>query len=114
MNSQEIQELLRHHPELRGFFVFVNRRSGGFWRRKPKADMASMSKPKLETLLALSESSHKSFGKRGFDSQGLPIIASINQKELKGKKYTIPRWQRIAEELRKSLKEVAVVVESKG
>jgi hypothetical protein len=113
MNNQEIQELLRHHPELKDFFVFVNRRSGGFWRRKANYDRAIRSKAKIEAELELANTSFKSFGKRGFDSQGLPIVASNVQKALTGKKFTIPRWQRVANELREALKGVAIVVESK-
>lgn len=119
MNNQEMQELLRHHPELKNFFVFVNRRSGGFWRRKPRSkpkwysDRGARTKAQLGAQLELGTAGFKSFGQHGFDMKGVPIVASNVKKTLEGKKYTIPKWQRIAEELRKSLREVAIVVESK-
>lgn len=110
MNEQEYRELIRRHPEYKGLFVFV-RRGKGFWARRPQwyKDPSVRTKAQKEAQLEFGELGYKAYGKKGFDRKGLPIVASEKRK-MKGKKFTIPRWQRIANEIKESLKEIAIVV----
>lgn len=119
MNEEQFAELVRKHPELARFFHYV--RPGkdgrvGYYRRIPRTYHDPRARPasQLKTQLALGKTAHKSFGKRGFDEDGVPIIASEVKKEMKGKRYRKPKWREIVKELTESLKEIAEVVEARA
>lgn len=116
MLDAAFQELMRHKPELRPLFEHVkaSSRYRAFWRLKAKykRDRTARSAGLLKAQIALSEVAIKSFGKKGFDENGVPVVASNIQKKMKGRAFKekkIPEWQRMVERIRK---EEIVVVEA--
>ena len=114
VNEAQFQRLVQERPDLAKFFHYVKAGKDGrrgFYRRIPPTyyDKEARPKSQLRAQLALSESSHASFGKRGL-KDGIPVVAAINRENLRGRKFTLPPWKQALEKLRESLKEVVEVV----
>lgn len=115
MLDEDFQELMKHRPELRPLFERMPKTSRyqAHWRikAKHKLDRAARSAGLLKAQIVLAKVAVKSFGKKGFDENGVPIVASRIAKEMKGKKYRekkIPEWQKMVERIRR--REEAIVV----
>jgi len=115
MLDVNFQELMRHKPELRPLFerVKASSRYQAFWRLKAKykRDRTVRSAGLLKAEIALGEIAIASRGKKGFDENGVPIVASNIGKGTKGKKYKekkIPEWQKMVERIRRREEAIAV------
>ena len=116
MLDEDFQELMKHYPELRPLFERMpnTSRYRNHWRVQPKwkRDKMLRSIPALKAQIALSKIAYANFGKKGFDENGVPIVASNIGKGTKGKRYKekkIPEWQKMVERLKKE-QERAVLV----
>ena len=110
MRDSEFQELVRRHPEVKPLFERVSGsyRAKPHWRlkSKEKLDRRFRSKAKLETNVVFAEAAYASFGKKGFDAEGKPIVASNVAKALRGKvfkKVKEPEWKRMLERIKKEI-----------
>jgi hypothetical protein len=115
MLQKDFEELMRRRPDLRPLFerVKASSRYQAFWRLKAKykLDRTVRSSALLKAQFALGKIAYANFGKKGFDENGVPIVASNIGKETKGKKYKekkIPEWQKMVERIRR--REEAIVV----
>jgi hypothetical protein len=117
MKAVEFEELKRRYPTFATLFHWVGPGGHireGYYRRIPRTyyDVHARPRSQLESQLAFSKVARNLYAKniKGFDENGVPLIASKIGEGLKGKKFTKPQWQRIMDELRESLKEVGEVV----
>lgn len=114
MNQEEFERLQREAPELARLCerVVDEKHNRVFWRRiaPQRFNRKLRSKGLLESQLTLAETAHKSYGKKGFTKEGVPIVAANIKKALTGKKFTLPRFQRLMLKLRESLKEITEAV----
>ena len=116
MRDSEFQELIRRHPEVKPLFERVggSYRAQTHWRLKAKwkLDRTVRLKGLLKSQIAFGEIAHGSFGKKGFDEEGKPIIASEIQEKMKGKtfkeKKKLPTWQEMLERVRRERLEALV------
>jgi len=111
MRDSQFEELVRRHPEVKPLFERV----GGSYRAKPhwrlqakfKRDRKLRSAALLKSQLALGEIAYASFGKKGFDVEGKPVIASNIKRGLRGKtfreKVRVPEWKRMLERIKKEI-----------
>lgn len=89
MRIAEYEALIQEHPELKDEFEIVppSYRNKSFVRMKSQL----WKNPKLgnkKAMLALAKSSYNNYGAKGFvlEKDGvLPVIASVNRRNLKGK-----------------------------
>lgn len=113
MNFKEYQQFILKHPDLEGFIMGPIRMRDGtvYWKRKPThaIDRNLMPKAQKEAALLFGETAYKNYGKTGF-VKGMPVIAAVTTEALQGKKFKIPKWERVANELRESLRKIAVIV----
>jgi hypothetical protein len=113
LRDSEFQELIRRHPEVKPLFERVD---GSFrakphwrlkapWKRDKRLTPASLLKPQI----ALAEIAYASFGKKGFDGEGRPIVASNIKRGLRGRtfkeKVRVPEWKRMLERIKKEMVE---------
>jgi hypothetical protein len=111
MRDSEFQELIRRHPEVKPLFERVE----GSFRAKPhwrlqakfKRDRKLRSAALLKSQLALGEVAYASFGKKGFDVEGKPVVASNIKRKLQGRtfkeKVRVPEWKRMLERIEKEI-----------
>ncbi len=111
MRDSEFQELIRRHPEVKPLFERVegSYRAKPHWRLKAawKRDKKLTPTALVKTQIALGEIAYASFGKKGFDGEGKPIVASNIKKGLRGKtfrdKVRVPEWKRMLERIKKEV-----------
>jgi len=110
LRDSEFQELVRRHPEVRPLFERVSGsyRAKPHWRlkSKEKRDPRFRSEAKLKSQIMLAETAYASFGKKGFDAEGKPIIASNVARAMRGKvfkKVKEPEWKRMLERIKKEI-----------
>ena len=91
MKVEEYEALIQEHPELKDDLHIVK---GSSWRKDfVRVKPYWYKKPKLgnkKAMLALAKSAFNSYGAKGFvlEKDGvLPVIASINRRNLKGKQF---------------------------
>ena len=110
MRDSEFEELMRRHPELRPLFERVSGsyRARAHWRLKAKWKRDPRFRPEslLRTHIALGEVAYASFGKKGFDEDGNPIVCGAVKKAMKGRKFKKvrkPEWKRMLERIKKEV-----------
>jgi hypothetical protein len=111
MRDSEFQELVRRHPEVKPLFERVagSYRAKPHWRlqAKHKHDRAVRSAGLLKTQIALAEIAIASRGKKGFDEEGKPIVASNVKRGLRGKtfkeKVRVPEWKRMLDRIKREI-----------
>jgi len=111
MLQKDFEELIRRKPEVKPLFERVSgsKRAGAHWRLKApwKRDKRLTPASLLKTQLALGEIAYGSFGKRGFDGEGRPVVASNIKRGLRGKtfkeKVRVPEWKRMLERIKKEI-----------
>jgi hypothetical protein len=75
-------------------------------KSKEKLDRRFRSKAKLETNLVFAEVAYGSFGRKGFDQEGKPIVASNVAKAMRDKvfkKAKEPEWKRMLERIKREI-----------
>lgn len=117
MKVAEFEELKRRYPTYAQFFHWVGpggHIKEGYYRRIPRTYYDRRSRPsaQLRTQLTFADVTHDSFGQKGL-REGLPVAAYNFKKSITGKRFREPAWKKAVEELRKSLREIAAVVEAK-
>jgi hypothetical protein len=107
LRDSEFQELVRRHPEVKSLFERVSGsyRAKPHWRVKAKwkLDRKARSEALLKVQVSVAETAYANFGKKGFDEEGKPIVASNIGKVLRGKvfkKPKVPEWQKVYEKIR--------------
>jgi hypothetical protein len=116
MLEADFQELMRHHPELRPLFEHVpaTRRYQAHWRvkGKHKLEKSARSPALLKTQIALGEAAFGSFGGKGFDENGLPVVASKVQQKMKGKRFKekkkLPTWEEMVQRIKREREALVV------
>lgn len=115
MNEAEFAELVRERPDLARHFHYVcSGKDGrsGYYRRIPSTyyDPKARSLGQLKLQIAVGKTARRAYGKKGFDEEGVPIVASETKKAVKGRRFKKDKWREIVKELEESLREIAEVV----
>lgn len=89
MNQQEYEEIVKQRPEMKAVLekVKASYRQSVYWRRKRDYPREKWSAARKHAVLRFSEAAHKSFGKKGFDEKGVPIVASNAKKAIEGRRF---------------------------
>jgi hypothetical protein len=111
LRDSEFQELIRRHPKVKPLFERVDGsyRAKPHWRLKAKWKRDPRYTPEglLKSQIALGEVAYASFGKKGFDGEGKPVVASNIKRRLRGKifkeKVRMPEWKRMLERIKKEI-----------
>jgi len=116
VNVKEYQELIRKAPELANFFQYVapSKHRPGHFRaiRRSYYSREARSTPLLRAELHFAKTAYNSYGEKGFDEKGMPIVASKCADAMRGKEFKDKRNRvdEAIEKLRKSLIAISQVV----
>lgn len=119
MDAATYRKVVEQRHELADIIQFVrkpcNDGSRGYYRRIPRTnrDRTKRSIAQLEAQLLLAETAYDSFGKRGTDEDGIPIVASEVKKKMKGKRFKPAEYLRVIAKLLESLPKSESVIEEK-
>lgn len=118
MDAATYCKVVEQCPELADIIRFVRKPckdgSQGYYRSlRIDRDRTKRSIAQLEAQLMLAETAYDSFGKRGTDEDGTPIVASEVKKKMKGKRFKPAEWLRVMAKLLESIPKDESVIEEK-